>query len=65
MSAAPYGRADVGRTKRLYGSPWSEAYVRELLESGDYDRVVANGYEWTRDGHVQTPFALMILRRKK
>lgn len=53
------------QVKRLPGTPWSMAYIRELLERGGYTRVIANGYEYTlTDEPVQTDEAIRLLHRR-
>ena len=54
---------------RLQGAPWDTFYIATSLRGGmyggerydgEYDVVVANGYEYTADGPVQTRYALAV-----
>jgi hypothetical protein len=47
--------------KRLPGAPWDERYIVRLLTRDGYDRVMANGYEYTREDKRQTGEALRLL----
>jgi len=46
--------------KELPGAPWDEFYVASLLEGG-YDRVIANGYEYTLREKIHTNRAVQVL----
>jgi len=48
-------------TKELPGAPWDESYIAKLLTSGEFDLVVANGYEYTRSARTRTGRAVLLL----